>query len=65
MIFLPIPLCLSFTSDEVKSVPLADRQLALSLLLELSMQRGTLQHLLAAISLILQLADRTAKSNVC
>ena len=28
------------------------------------MQRGTLQHLLAAISLILQLADRTAKSNV-
>lgn len=60
-----IKLChsFSFNCDEEKSVPISDRQRALSLLLELAMQRGTLQHILDAIILLLQLADKASKSN--
>ncbi|XP_042145750.1 E3 ubiquitin-protein ligase HERC2 isoform X2 [Ixodes scapularis] len=38
-------------------VPVPDQQLALSLLLELSIQRGTLSHLLGGVLLLLQLWD--------
>lgn len=40
-----------------KVIPLGDRQLAMSLLLELALQRGTLSHLLDAILLLLRLSD--------
>ena len=53
----------SFNSDEEKSIPVVDRQRALSLLLELTLQRGTLQHILDAILLLLQLAEKASKSN--
>lgn len=38
-------------------VPVPDQQLALSLLLELSLQRGTLSHILSGVLLLLQLWD--------
>ena len=53
---------LRFGSEE-KTVPLGDCEKALSLLLELALQRGTLQHILDAILLLLQLADKASKSN--
>ena len=43
-------------SLEKKSIPLHDRQLALSLLLELVLQRGTLEHMLGTSLLLLQLS---------
>lgn len=38
-------------------VPLGDRQVAMGLLLELALQRGTLSHILDAILLLLRLSD--------
>lgn len=38
-------------------VPLEDRQVAMSLLLELALQRGTLSHILEALLLLLRLSD--------
>ena len=40
-----------------------DRQKALSLLLELALQRGTLDHILDCILLLLYLADKASRSN--
>lgn len=40
-----------------KAVPLEDRQVAMSLLLELTLQRGTLSHILEALLLLLCLSD--------
>jgi len=42
--------------EERKNIPLEDRQTALALLLELALQRGTLQHILGAVLLLLQLS---------
>ncbi len=42
--------------EEEKGIPLVDRQAALSLLLELSLQRGTLSHILDSVLLLLQLS---------
>ena len=42
--------------SEHKSIPLEDRQTALALLLELALQRGTLQQILGAVLLLLQLS---------
>ena len=42
---------------EEKMVPLEDRQVAMSLLLELILQRATLSHILDAILLLLRLSD--------
>lgn len=53
---------LRFEKD-VENVPLEDRQKALSLLLELSLQRGTLYHILDCILLLLYLADKATRSN--
>jgi len=44
---------------EGKMVPLDDRQVAISVLLELTLQRATLSHILEAILLLLQLSDLT------
>ena len=44
---------------EKKSIPLHDRQLALSLLLELVLQRGTLEHMLDTTLLLLRLTTHT------
>ncbi len=38
-------------------IPLGDRQTAMSLLLELALQRGTLSHILDALLLLLRLSD--------
>ena len=38
-------------------IPLGDRQVAMSLLLELALQRGTLSHILDAVLLLLRLSD--------
>ena len=38
-------------------IPLGDRQIAMSLLLELALQRGTLSHILDALLLLLRLSD--------
>ena len=38
-------------------VPLDDRQVAISVLLELTLQRATLSHILEAVLLLLQLSD--------
>lgn len=40
-------------------VPLHDRQLALSLLMELALQRGTLEHMLDVVLLLLRLTANT------
>ena len=52
----------SFDKEE-KKVPLEDRQKALSLLFELSLQRGTLPHIIDCILLLLHLADNASRSN--
>ena len=44
-------------------IPLEDRQKALSLLLELALQRGCLQHILDCVLMLLQLADEGSRSN--
>jgi len=41
---------------EEKGIPLKDRQVALSLLLELALQRGTLSHILDCVLLLLKLS---------
>ena len=46
-----------------KLIPLGDRQVAMSLLLELSLQRGTLSHILDAILLLLRLSHLPADKN--
>ena len=49
-------------------IPLGDRQVAMSLLLELALQRGTLNHILDALLLLLRLLDMpysTADKNKC
>ena len=43
-------------AEEEKGIPLEDRQAALSLLLELSLQRGTLSHILDSVLLLLRLS---------
>jgi len=48
--------CRGLKMEERKNVPLEDRQTALALLLELALQRGTLQHILGAVLLLLQLS---------
>ena len=52
----------SFNKDKME-IPLEDRQKALLLLLELSLQRGCLQHIIDSILLLLQLADEGSRSN--
>ena len=42
--------------EEEKGIPLEDRQAALSLLLELALQRGTLSHILDSVLLLLRLS---------
>lgn len=48
--------------DGGKGVPFEDRQAALGLLLELALQRGTLQHVLDAVLLLLRLSDAASKN---
>ena len=50
-------------SLKIKGIPLHDRQTALALLLELTLQRGTLQHLLDAVLLLLQLSEVTGSTH--
>ena len=45
-----------------KGIPFEDRQAALGLLLELSLQRGTLQHMLDSVLLLLRLSDAASKN---
>ena len=47
----------SMKIKEAKGIPLHDRQTALALLLELTLQRGTLRYLLDAVLLLLQLSE--------
>ena len=42
--------------EEEKGIPLEDRQAALSLLLELALQRGTLRHILDVVLLLLRIS---------
>lgn len=57
-------LCTDFRFEkEEQRIPLGDRQKALSLLLELALQRGTLHHLLDCILLLLHLSDKASRSN--
>lgn len=60
--FYLLKTCCSFTRDKLE-IPMEDRQKALLLLLELSLQRGCLQHILDCILLLLQLADEGSRSN--
>ena len=46
---------------EQKNVPLKDRQMALALILELALQRGTLQQILEAVLLLLRLSGSTCR----
>ena len=45
-----------------KGIPFEDRQAALGLLLELALQRGTLQHMLDSVLLLLRLSDAASKN---
>ena len=49
--------------EKEKGVPLHDRHMALALLLELALQRGTLQHILDTVLLLLRLSELSCKSN--
>ena len=48
--------------DGGKGIPFEDRQAALGLLLELALQRGTLQHMLDPVLLLLRLSDTASKN---
>ena len=48
--------------DGGKGIPFEDRQAALGLLLELALQRGTLQHMLDSVLLLLRLSDAASKN---
>ncbi|XP_011898229.1 PREDICTED: E3 ubiquitin-protein ligase HERC2-like [Cercocebus atys] len=48
-------------APKARSVPLQDQHLALAILLELAVQRGTLSQMLSAILLLLQLWDSGAQ----
>ena len=48
--------------DGGKGIPFEDRQAALGLLLELSLQRGSLQHMLDTVLLLLRLSDAASKN---
>ena len=45
-----------------KGIPFEDRQAALGLLLELALQRGTLQHMLDSVLLLLRLSEAATKN---
>ena len=45
-----------------KGIPFDDRQAALGLLLELALQRGTLQHMLDSVLLLLRLSEAATKN---
>ena len=65
-IALPLPIislasCLRLKMGEQKNVPLKDRQMALALILELALQRGTLQQILEAVLLLLRLSGSTCR----
>lgn len=45
-----------------KGIPFEDRQASLGLLLELALQRGTLQHMLDSVLLLLRLSDAASKN---
>ena len=45
-----------------KGIPFDDRQAALGLLLELALQRGTLQHMLDSVLLLLRLSEAMTKN---
>ena len=66
IVALPLPI-ISLTSylrlkmGEQKNVPLKDRQMALALILELALQRGTLQQILEAVLLLLRLSGSTCR----
>eukprot|EP00118_Oscarella_pearsei_P022140 m.252836 g.252836 ORF g.252836 m.252836 type:complete len:3992 (+) comp40356_c1_seq2:177-12152(+) len=47
------------SDKEEVSVPLADRRIGLSLLLELAVQRANLQNILAAVVILLQLSEKS------
>ena len=53
--------CLRLKMGEQKNVPLKDRQMALALILELALQRGTLQQILEAVLLLLRLSGSTCR----
>lgn len=48
--------------DGGKGIPFEDRQVALGLLLELALQRGTLQHMLDSVLLLLRLSEAASKN---